>query len=211
MTNKKFNILLDLDQTLISAEADEEYDFVKNREKAKKFDFHDMDDYYIVFERPGLQKFLDFVFENFNVSVWTAASKDYALFIIDKSLLQNKPERHLDWIFFSYHCKISRKLLNGSKDLSILWNIYKITGYESENTIIIDDYDEVYNTQKNNCIIAVPFEFTDDESDKDNYLQHLQDVLTTNKDVDTSKQLVKKTNKYIKKIRESVKVKSNLL
>ena len=26
MTNKKFNILLDLDQTLISAEADEEYD-----------------------------------------------------------------------------------------------------------------------------------------------------------------------------------------
>ena len=199
MTNKKFNILLDLDQTLISAEADEDYDFVKNREKAKKFDFHDMDGYYIVFERPGLQKFLDFIFSNFNVSVWTAASKDYALFIVNKILLKNKPERHLDWIFFSYHCDISRKLLNGTKDLSILWTQYKITGYEPENTIIIDDYDEVYNTQKNNCIIAVPFEFADDDSHKDQYLQQLQDVLTENKNMATSKKLVKTTNKYIKK------------
>ncbi len=209
MTNKKFNILLDLDQTLISAEADEEYDFVKNREKAKKFEFHDMDGYYIVFERPGLQKFLDFIFENFNVSVWTAASKDYALFIVDKILLQNKPKRHLDWIFFSYHCDISRKLLNGTKDLSILWTLYKITGYDPENTIIIDDYDEVYNTQKNNCIIAIPFEFTDDDSHKDQYLQRLQEALSENKDIDTSKKLVKKTNKYIKKSQSKKESKSD--
>ena len=42
MTKKKFNILLDLDQTLISSEADDDYDFVKNHEKTKKFDFHDL-------------------------------------------------------------------------------------------------------------------------------------------------------------------------
>jgi len=200
MTNKKFNVLLDLDQTLISAEAEEEYDFVKNREKAKKFDFHDMDGYYIVFERPGLQKFLDFIFENFNVSIWTAASKDYAIFIINKIILQNKPERHLDWIFFSYHCNISKKLLNGTKDLNILWTMYNIANYSTENTLIIDDYDEVYNTQNNNCIIAVPFEFTDDDSDKDQYLQQLQDILTEYKDIETSHKLVKKTNKHIKKL-----------
>ena len=41
MTEKKFNILLDLDQTLISAEAEDDYDFVGNREKAKLFNFHD--------------------------------------------------------------------------------------------------------------------------------------------------------------------------
>ena len=186
MTNKKFNILLDLDQTLISAEADEEYDFVKNREKAKKFEFHDMDGYYIVFERPGLQKFLDFIFENFNVSVWTAASKDYALFIVDKILLQNKPERHLDWIFFSYHCDISRKLLNGTKDLSILWTLYKITGYDPENTIIIDDYDEVYT--QNNCI-AIPFEFTDDSHKS---VSTTQEALSENKDMILVKSLLRK-------------------
>ena len=42
------------------------------------------DGHYKVFERPGLQEFLDYLFANFNVSVWTAASKSYALFIIDK-------------------------------------------------------------------------------------------------------------------------------
>ena len=199
MSEKKFNILLDLDQTLISAEAEEEYDFVSNREKAKLFDFHDMDGYYIVFERPGLQKFLDFLFKNFNVSVWTAASKDYALFIVDKIVLQNKPERHLEWIFFSYHCDLSRKLLKGSKDLNILWELYKITGYSKENTIIIDDYDEVYNTQKSNCIVALPFEFTDSDSDKDLYLKKLEDILSSSIDSTNSSKLVKKTNKYIKK------------
>jgi len=199
MTEKKFNILLDLDQTLISAEAEDDYDFVGNREKAKLFNFHDMEGYYVVFERPGLQKFLDFLFKNFNVSVWTAASKDYALFIIDKIINQNKPERKLDWIFFSYHCDLSRKLLKGSKDLSILWELYKITGYSSENTIIIDDYDEVYNTQKNNCIVALPFEFGESNSEKDIYLEKLQEILNISKNSNTSSKLVKKANKYIKK------------
>ena len=199
MTEKKFNILLDLDQTLISAETEEDYDFVANREKAKLFDFHDMDGYYIIFERPGLQKFLNFLFKNFNVSVWTAASKDYALFIIDKIILKNKPERKLDWIFFSYHCDLSRKLLKGSKDLSILWDLYKITGYSSENTIIIDDYDEVYNTQKKNCIVALPFEFDESNSEQDTYLEKLQEILHLSKDSDTSCKLVKKVNKHIKK------------
>ena len=34
---KKGNFILDLDQTLISAEPCEEYDFKKNKQKAKKF------------------------------------------------------------------------------------------------------------------------------------------------------------------------------
>ena len=71
---------------------------------------------------------------------------------------------------------------------------------KNKNTLIIDDYYEVYNTQNNNCIIAVPFEFTDDDSDKDQYLQQLQDILTEYKDIETSHKLVKKTNKHIKKL-----------
>ena len=114
------NLLLDLDQTMISAEADEEYDFKKYKEKSKLFEFNDMDGYYLVFARPGLQEFLDYIFKNFNVSIWTAASKDYALFIIEKMILVGKKERKLDWIFFSYHCDVSKKHKKGSKDLSIL-------------------------------------------------------------------------------------------
>lgn len=168
----KVNLILDLDQTLISAEAEEDYDFKKHKEKAKNFDFEDMQGYYIVFERPGLQKFLDHIFKNFNVSVWTAASKDYALFIIEKIVLA-KQDRDLDYIFFSYHCDISKKKKNGTKDLSMFWDEYDMEGYNKNNTVILDDYDEVHNTQPENCIVAKPFEFTKKGSENDDFLKKL--------------------------------------
>lgn len=177
MKNKKLNIILDLDQTIISSESIDEFDLKKNIDKASKFTYYDMDGYYTVFERPGLQDFLDYLFENFNVSVWTAASKDYALFIIDKIILKNKAGRKLDWFFFSYHCDISKKVKKNTKNLSLLWEKFQIAGYNKNNTIIIDDYDEVFNTQINNCVIAKPFEFNDVNSENDKYLRNLKKTL----------------------------------
>lgn len=171
------NYVLDLDQTVVSAEADEEYDFKKHKEKAKKFAYKDMDSYYIVFERPGLQKFLDFLFSNFNVSIWTAASKDYALFIIEKIVLAGRKNRYVDWIFFSYHCDVSKRRKGGTKDLRLLWEDGKIPGYSKENTVILDDYSEVFKTQPHNCIIAAEFEFTADNSEHDDFLKRLQPEL----------------------------------
>jgi TFIIF-interacting CTD phosphatase-like protein len=197
MTQNKPKILLDLDATIISAEADEEFDFKKSKKKAEKFKYHDMDSYYIVFERPGLQEFLDFLFENFTVGIWTAASKDYALFIIEKIILAGKKNRHIDWIFFSYHCDISKRLKSGTKDLRILWEEYQIPGYNKDNTVILDDYDEVYKTQLENCIIAAPFEFTDKGSEKDDFLKRLQPLLTKFKDANSAK-LVTSINKAVK-------------
>ena len=115
------NIIFDLDETLISAISEKEF---KSKHRIhterqnifdKKHEYIDMDGYYHVFLRPGLQNFLDYIFENFNVSIWTAASKDYALFIIEKIILA-RPNRKLDYIFFSYHCDISKKVKNGIKD-----------------------------------------------------------------------------------------------
>jgi TFIIF-interacting CTD phosphatase-like protein len=169
----KPNILLDLDQTLISAEASEDYNFKKNKEKSKKFTYHDMDGYYIVFERPGVQPFLDYLFANFNVSIWTAASKDYALFVIDKVIIAGHSNRNIDYIFFSYHCDVSKSKKNGSKDLSMLWDEYKMPGYTKDNTVILDDYDEVHNTQPGNCIVALPFEYTKENSHQDRFLPYL--------------------------------------
>ena len=180
-TRKQFNVVLDLDQTLISAEDWGKKELKNNKETAKKFDFHDMDGHYIVFERPNLQTFLDYLFDNFNVSVWTAASKDYALFIVDK-IIQSKPNRHLDWIFFSYHCNLSRKKKGGTKDLSMLWDEYNLPGFSKNNTVILDDYDEVHETQPNNCIIAEPFEFTNAGSENDNYLIKLEHSLSAMND-----------------------------
>lgn len=169
----KPHILLDLDQTLISAEPAEEYNFEKNKTKAKKFVFHDMDGYYVVFERPGLQNFLTYLFDHFDVSVWTAASKDYALFIVDKIILAGNKNRHLNYIFYSYHCDLSNRDKKSSKNLSMLWDVYGLKDFSPENTLILDDYDEVYNSQPKNCIVAKPFEFNDKNSPKDNFLEKL--------------------------------------
>ena len=108
----KLELILDIDNTLICAEVSKEFPYNKKgiKEKALNFPIHDMDGYYIIFERPFLQDFLDYVFDNFNVSIWTAASKDYALYII-KNVILNKPNRKFNCIFFSYHCNISKKLI----------------------------------------------------------------------------------------------------
>ena len=170
----KPNIILDLDQTLISAEASEDFEFKKYKEKSKKFKYHDMDGYYIIYNRPYLQSFLNYIFEHFNVSIWTAASKDYALFIIENIILNNENNRKLDFIFFNYHCKISNKNTRYTKKLTMLWDVFKLPGFTEKNTVIIDDYKEdVYKCQPNNCIIAKPFEFKEENSENDNFLKEV--------------------------------------
>jgi len=175
--DKKPVIILDLDQTLISAEELEEDGVYKHEskyaDKMKLFPYKKMDDDFLVFERPYLQEFLTFIFENFRVSIWTAASQLYATFIIEKVILKDHPERKIDWIFFSYHCDISKKHKKGSKDLSTLWDLFNLPNYNSNNTVILDDYDEVFKTQPENCIEAVPFEFTEEGSENDVFLKNL--------------------------------------
>jgi TFIIF-interacting CTD phosphatase-like protein len=172
-------LVLDLDQTLISAEASEELDFNKYKEKSKKFRSDDMDGYYMVYSRPYLQEFLDYIFKEFNVTIWTAASKDYALFIIEKIILNNVPERKLDFIFFSYHCDLSKKIKKHSKELCMLWDIHNLPGYTDKNTVIIDDYKaDVHKCQPNNCIIAPPFEFPKESSENDTFLKDIIPQLT---------------------------------
>jgi TFIIF-interacting CTD phosphatase-like protein len=170
------NILLDLDNTLISAEPITDFPFTKEgmREKAMNFPIHNMDGYYIVFERPDLQDFLDYLFSNYNVAVWTAASKDYAIFIVEHILLK-KPNRTLDFILFSYHGDIAYKKHKGTKNLKLIWDTLELDGYTPDNTIIIDDLKDVYDTQPTNAINIKAFEILDDGSEHD---KELLDVVT---------------------------------
>jgi len=173
MYNKMINVVLDLDATLISALSRKELNKKKQAKKMEKFKYSDMEGYYTVFERPYLQEFLDYLFTNFNVSIWTAASKDYALFIIDKIIAPKETNRKIDFIFFSYHCNWSKKIKNGTKDLTMFWDIHKMNGYTPSNTVILDDYDEVRDTQPGNCIEAVPFDFLDKGSEDDTFLKKI--------------------------------------
>jgi TFIIF-interacting CTD phosphatase-like protein len=168
--NKK-NIILDLDNTLLNSLTFKE---VKNfsQSKAKLFDYVDMDKSYRVYLRPYLQKFLDFLFENYNVSIWTAASKSYATFIIDNIILI-KPERKLDLVLFSYHCSYSKKFLKCAKDIMMLWEELKLKGYTRENTTILDDLPEIHKTLPNYTIKAKYFDVLQRGSENDKFLLNL--------------------------------------
>ena len=173
----KINLLLDLDNTLICAEPYDDLTKDQITYCKKNFKYHDMDGYYLVCERPYVQEFLDYVFKNFNVSIWTAASKDYAIFII-KNIILTKPERSLDYFFWDKHCKISRKYNNKtSKNLKILWNKYNrgdgLKNYNKNNTFILDDYDNVWKTQRCNSIPAELFDIIEENSHKDKFLKEL--------------------------------------
>ena len=170
--------MLDLDETLINSMTTDEFKSISNSKKVKKFKKHNMDDYYIVFHRPHLQEFLDYIFEHYTVSIWTAASQDYAIFIIDKILRgKKKKNRPIDWVFFNYHCKTASRRTGGTKNLCMLWDAYKLDGYSPENVIILDDNEQVLGTNKGSVIVAKAFEFTDENSHEDDFLKRLTALL----------------------------------
>lgn len=174
--NKRLNVVLDLDQTLVCAEMLENFDKKKHRQKMTHFKYEIFDNEYIIFERPGLQDFLDYLFEHYNVAVWTAASKDYALFVIEKFIL-TKPERKLDFIFYSYHCDMSKKIKKGLKSLCMLWDVYKLKRYNERNTIIIDDNPSVLKNQEKNVIPVVEFHFEGRASYRDSEFNKVKEIL----------------------------------
>ena len=177
------NVILDLDETVISGKAtDDEIDFEKDKTQLLKFPkFHNMDDMYIIIERPCVQEFLTKLFSNYRVSVWTAASKDYALFIIENVLLKNPPDtppRHVEYIFWSDHGGLSKKIYNKSpKKLSLLWDIFQLPGFNQYNTIIIDDYVKVVSAQPGNAIKILEFDCLKDGHEKDAELLTMIDTL----------------------------------
>lgn len=163
-------VVLDLDATLISAQNLERYDREKEFSKAQKFEEQfTMDGYYHIFGRPHLQTFLDFLFENFKVAVWTAASQLYALNVIENFILpKNKSGRELEFILFDYHNEHSIKYGKGTKDLSLFSSFYKMPAYD--DMVILDDFDDVIKVNKNNAIKVPFFEYKDKRSYEDTFL-----------------------------------------
>lgn len=173
---KQKNIILDLDETLVSSMPIEEVNL--SSPKTKKFNYINIENEYISFLRPNLQEFLTKIFNDFNVSIWSAGSQSYVLYIVENVILKNHPERCIDYIMFSYHCKLSKKLYKNTKDLSMLWNTFHLQGYNKDNTMIIDDFKEdVYKNNPNNCFLAEPFDYKSKHSHKDDFLNKLYPIL----------------------------------
>jgi hypothetical protein len=183
---EKLNIVLDLDNTLISSLSFKELNKVYRKRKrdnsGKSLKYSDMENYYRIFHRPYLQEFLDFIFENFNVSIWTAASKDYALFIVSNILHVksshengknpvNRANRAFKLICYDEHCEQSELMYNSStpKDLNYLYNFN--IGFHPCNTIIIDDLIHVEKANTNHTIRADYFDASKAEAVNDDFLK----------------------------------------
>lgn len=157
----KLNVFLDLDSTLICSLSmdgkDPEISHMPTQYQ-KLLKYHDMKNYYRIFERPGLQQFLTYLFDHYNVSVFTAADKDYAIFIVDRILIGGRKERKLEYLFYGYHSGISENIFKSPKDLRLLWDVFQLPGHNKCNTIIVDDLPAVYKANPNNTVRAPPFE-----------------------------------------------------
>jgi hypothetical protein len=181
----RINVILDLDNTIINALAHSDRDKLPS-EVSDKFKYADYIPFFRIYARPHLQEFLDWLFANCNVAVFTAAEKDYALFIIENFILI-KPERKLEFTFYREHVDLGESLYPDSmKDLRLVWDFFHVQNFYPSNTVIIDDLDLVCQTNPQNCIRIPGFFVVDEETHEpnessvtDTELLKMIDTLTT--------------------------------
>ena len=187
------NIYLDLDETLI-------YSIDISRKKVlppfiDKFTHHNFDNEYMILERPGLQKFLTWLFKHFNVSIWSAASPDYVKFIVKKIII-GKTERKVQRVLDSVTCEKSQRIYGEHclKKLQMLWEYYKLPRHNVDNTILLDDLWLNIRAQPENSMRIKKFQGKEDAVDDkelEKIKEKLKDVLLnykTKKVIDKSPQ-----------------------
>jgi 2-hydroxy-3-keto-5-methylthiopentenyl-1-phosphate phosphatase len=167
------NIFLDLDNTCIYSIESENY---KKKKWMNDFKSHKMENSFVVFERPGLQKFLNWLFKNFSVYVWSSGTKPYVEWIV-KNIIENE-NRKVKKIFHLTHCKKSQKKYGSHniKKMDLLWDSFDLEDIGPYNTLIIDDLEDVFMNNLKNSIPIKEF-ITSKKSINDNELESIKKKL----------------------------------
>lgn len=171
---KKFTIVLDIDNTIMTSYSKKEIDM--NIIHKYNLSYVLSDNYYYV-ERPYIQDLLDFIFKYFNVIVWTAATESYAIDVLNNILFKN-PNRKVQVLLSRNVCNYSMKKYKNMKQLKILWNELKLTKLNEHNTILIDDLYGNCKNQLNNCIWIPPFDINNIQSIKYDAINPIINFLT---------------------------------
>jgi TFIIF-interacting CTD phosphatase-like protein len=159
MFNKllRSNVILDLDETLIrSFPMSIVNDNLKDIDSTLEyFDFVDIR----VYARPYLKEFIEFLSTNYNISIWTAATHEYAIEVVKHFIEPYMVQKQkVDLFFYRYQTEIAFEKFGGWKDLRYIFDLYKPLGVNRNNTIIIDDNHVVMKTNgPNNCINIRPW------------------------------------------------------
>ena len=158
-------LILDLDETLV---------FATEEKLARGEDFRVGP--YFVYKRPGLDSFIEFAFNHFNVALWTSSSRNYASGAI--SAIFQDAER-LEFAWTRERCARKSDPETGTsywiKDLKKVRRL----GWSLEGVAVIDDSPEKLERSYGNHIGVAPFE--GDPTDND--LPKLQGYLAWLKQV----------------------------
>ena len=183
------NIILDLDECCVHSILYSDIKNIKNIEKGKinnykkklkkigiyvdifKYNFiNNKEEYSLTFRRPYLKEFLIYLFQNYNVSVWSRGLYPYVDEICNiiftklqrkkiKYIFGTKYSKGYNYVFNIENKKMLycyEKKTKGAKDLSFIFNIKPYsTLFNKENTILIDDDKYHLQFNKNKNIIQV--------------------------------------------------------
>jgi TFIIF-interacting CTD phosphatase-like protein len=174
MNRKKYNIILDLDETLINTIPSTQN--VNDRH----IDRIQLNDNLTVYSRNELQYFLTYLFDNYNVSVWSAGTEPYVEFIVNNIIL--KYDRRVDFVLSRKDCVKSQEMFPNKqclKNLKYVYNnidIYNSQYYNECNTVLVDDNISTYHANYTNTILATSFNL-DYVYFNDDYLRQLKRLL----------------------------------
>lgn len=171
-------LILDLDETLIYAteeKSEREPDFIVGQ--------------YFVYKRPFLQEFLEFCFENFEVAVWTTATKSYAEEILQTVLQENQ---NLKFLWTRERCTFAFD--EEEREHFYVKKIYKLRrcGQKLESVIVIDDSPNVWKCSYGNLVRVKRFE----GDEKDNELKLLPIYLEKLLEVTNIRKIEKRNWRY---------------
>jgi len=162
-TDHKYTLVLDLDETLIHS------DFSLSKEgmfKNLEFSFENEQVCFNLFIRPGLEEFLDFVCDRFEVIVFTASKQEYADCILNYLDPDNKIFKNR---FYRENCiSILSKVF--IKDLRIFNN------RRLENIIMIDNSLYSFSNQLSNGILISSFYNNENDKELLNLMKYLNNI-----------------------------------
>jgi len=161
---KRGMIILDLDNTCISA-----VDMNENFVPYKNIPYKKFENLYYIYERPGLQKFLTYIFKRYKVAVWTAAEYEYAMYIIKKFIICNDKNRVLEFVLWNSHCEYSENYSDQLKDLRLLLPLIN----DNDKIVLLDDNKDILgqdNTKQIYTIDSLDFDMENENEYDDTFL-----------------------------------------
>lgn len=162
-------IILDLDQTLI-------HDDINNIKQLGQYDAIVTKHEIGLYSRPFMVHFLDYLFENYDVAIWTAATENWLMASLNTVLRKYKYKFLFRWDVRQVNLTGKMPNISYQKNLEKVWKVFP--SYNASNTLLIDDTSFVSgDIGKNNHLVITKFDCENVNSKYDLHLLHIKDLL----------------------------------